>query len=194
MINGVTDAIAQVEAVLALERPYDRVHELTGLCKAAMSAYDAVLREMRARKLEQLTATVAEVEAYCESQKAKAKTDIGTIARDARIYAKDKRLAIEHEDSCTRLDAIGSQVSAWASQQYKKVDEAVRRAAQAIIDTTGVRTHIPPTPQPRTKVLSRAAVCPTKLLDSEEAVDAYVADIRKQLMDALRKSGSVRLD
>ena len=88
---------------------------------------------------------------------------------------------------------IGSQVSAWAGQQYKKVDEAVRKAAQAKITPTGSGVTVPPTPQPRTKVLSRAAVCPTKLLDSEEAVDAYVADIRGKLMDALRESGSVRL-
>lgn len=190
---AVTKALGDINAILTLERPYGRVHELTDLRKAAEAAYDAVVREMREKKLEQLSATVAEVEAYCESQKAKASTEIGTIARDARIYEKDKRLAIEHEGSCTRLDAIGSQVSAWAGQQYRKVDEAVRKAAQAKIDITGAKVTVPPTPQPRTKVLSRVTVCPTKLLDSEEAVDAYVASIRDKLMDALRESGSVRL-
>ena len=189
----VTGAIGQVEEILALERPYGRVHELTDLCKAADSAYEEVVREMREAKLEQLASTVAEVEAYCESQKAKASAEIGAIARDARLYEKDKRLAIEHEGSCTKLDAIGSQVSAWAGQQYKKVDEAVRKAAQAIINKAGVKKVVMPKPQPKTKVLSRAAVCPTKLLDSEDAVDAYVDSIRKQLMDALRESGSVRL-
>lgn len=190
---AVTKALADIDAILTLERPYGRVHELTDLRKAAEAAYDAVVREMRERKLEQLSATVTEVEAYCESQKAKASTEIGAIARDARIYEKNKRLAIEHEGSCTRLDAIGSQVSAWAGQQYKKVDEAVRKAAQAKIDVTGSKVTVPPVPQPRTKVLSRATVCPTKLLDSEEAVDAYVSEIRNRLMDALRECGSVRL-
>ena len=188
-----TKALGDIDAILTLERPYGRVHELTDLRKAAETAYDAVVREMSERKGEQLSATLSEVEAYCESQKAKASTEIGAIARDARLWAKDKRLAIEGESSCTRLDAIGSQVSAWAGQQYRKVDEAVRKAAQAKIDVTGAKVTVPPAPQPRTKVLSRAAVCPTKLLDSEAAVDAYVDGIRSKLMDALHERGSVRL-
>ena len=189
----VTEAIGQVEAILTLERPYGRIYELTDLRKAAESAYDEVVRDMRSRKLEQLSATIAGVEAYCDSQKSKASHEIGVIARDARLTARDKKLEIENEGSCTKLDAIGSQISAWADQQYKKVDEAVRKAAQAKIDVIDVDVTVPHVPQPRTKVLSRATVCPTKLLDSAEAVDAYVADIRRQLMDALRESGSVRL-
>ncbi|WP_314945363.1 BREX system P-loop protein BrxC [Olsenella uli] len=189
----VTGALEKIEAILQMPSPYARVHELTGLCREADAAYDEVVRGMRTRMLERLAATLAEVETYAESQKSKAGVEVGSIARDARLYAKDKRLAIEHEESCTRLDAIGSQVAAWAEQQYRKVDEAVRRAAQAKVDKAGVRMTVQPKFQPKTKVLRRADVCPTRLLGSEEEVDAYVSDIRDKLVAALRESGSVRL-
>lgn len=190
---AVTGTLTDIEGILAMERPYNRVHELTGLCKRAEAAYEEVVRAKRTSTLEQLQAAIDSVMAYAESQRSKASAEIGIIARDAGLYAKDKRLAIGNERSCTRLDAIGSQVSAWAGQQYKKVDEAVRKAAQAKIDAAGVHVTVDPKPQPMTKVLKRDVVCPTRLLDSEEAVDAYVADIRRQLIEALKESGSVRL-
>ena len=189
----VTSALADIEGILAMGRPYNRVHELTDLCKRAEAAYDEVVRAKRADTLEQLQAALDSVTSYAESQRAKASAEIGIIVRDAGIHAKDKRLAIGNERSCTRLDAIGSQVVAWAEQQCRKVDEAVRKAAQAKIDAAGVRVTVDPKPQPRTKVLKREVVCPTRLLDSEESIDAYVADIRRQLIEALNESGSVRL-
>ena len=56
-----------------------------------------------------------------------------------------------------------------------------------------MRMTVQPKFQPKTKVLRRADVCPTRLLGSEEEVDAYVSDIRDKLVAALRESGSVRL-
>ena len=48
-------------------------------------------------------------------------------------------------------------------------------------------------PAPKTKRLRRNDVCPNKKLSTAEEVDAYLADIRRALIEAIEESGSVRL-
>ena len=191
---AVTDALAQIEQVLGMQSPYGRIKDLPELVRKANVAYDEVASRKRREVKERLSAALDDVCHYAESQKAKAKMDVAIIERDARGWASQKGHYIDHEVSCTKLDAIASQVSAWSQQQCAKVDEAVRNAAQAKIDRTEVKVTVKTTPQKRTKVLSRSEVCPIRLLESEAAVDEYVASIREQLMAALEEAGSVRLN
>lgn len=188
------DALSKMEQILSMPEPYGRIHELTDLRKQAERAYGAVVERKRADTQERIDAAVEDVVRYAESQKAKAGMEIVSIQSDARSYGASKRPYVKDESSCTKLDAMGSQAAAWSKQQMAKVDEAVRIEAQRKLKRVNVRTDVPVVPQKRTKVLSRSKVCPIRLLDNEAAVDEYVANIRKQLMDALNECGSVRLN
>jgi hypothetical protein len=189
----VTDALSKINEILKMREPYKRIHELEGLRKAALGAYEETVGEMRTRTAETIRIALDEVTDYAGSQKDKAPVPIEAIIRDSGIYARGKRLEAEHEESCTRLDAISSQARAWSDQQSKKVDDAVRAEAERKARAADPGARIPPVPQRHTRVLSRVAVCPTKLLESEEAIDEYVREIREKLVEALREDGSVRL-
>lgn len=187
------DALGKMEQILSDPSPYARIHELTALRKEAMRAYGAVVDRKRTSTLKRLDAAVDDVVRYADSQKAKAPTAIGAIRSNAKAYGVDKRPYVRAETSCTKLDAMGTQAGAWSRQQIAKVDEAVRLEVQRKLERAGVESEVSPAPQPSTKVLRRDKVCPIRLLDSEDAVDSYVAEIRRQLMDALAECGSVRL-
>ena len=141
-----------------------------------------------------IDAAANDVARYAETQMAKAPNAISRIQSDAKAYASNKRPYVKSEQSCTKLDAMGTQAKAWSKQQMAKVDEAVREEAERKLRKAGVRPAVVVAPQPKTKVLRREKVCPIRLLESDHDVDTYVESIRTQLMEALAEYGSVRLD
>lgn len=218
--RDVQDALAKVNEILDMPKPYNRIQELPGLCGDVREVYGRLVKAKRGDLLKRLEASLSEIKEYAEEEGAEAEAAVKKVASDAEFSAISRRDAIHEAETCSKLDTLSSQIIAWHEAQLKKVDNAVaeeeaRKRAEAERRVTHVATQdepyittkapadtiaaterkpeSTPAPKPKTKVISRSAVLPTKSLRSVEDIDAYVEVFRDRLVAELDGNDSIRL-
>ncbi|TJW09728.1 BREX system P-loop protein BrxC [Parvibacter caecicola] len=189
-------ALGQVQDVLAMDSPYGRVKDLSGLMAKVRSAHEAVLQRRRRALLDHWEEVQAELLDYAQ-QKGQAEAFTDAVKRAVTQRKEDAAKA----DTINRIEALESQLGQYRDNTVVAIEEAVERheaqaAAEASVAGAPSRpaSAAPaPAPQPKTKELRRADVCPPTKLTSEADVDQYVEKIRHALLEALRENGAVRL-
>ncbi len=198
----VQEALAKVRAIVESPKPYDQIKDLPGLTQTVKDVYGKLVDAKRDDLLSRLGASFNEVKQYAEAEGEAARAEVNHIVNNAEMEAARKRSSIHEAETCSKLDALSSQVIAWHEACLKKIDNAVAQAktkAEAAknvgssADAGGAIAKPAPVPQSKIKVLSRSAVLPAKSLHSEEEVDAYLADVKKKLMAELDDHVGVRL-
>lgn len=182
---GIQDGLARIVEILELPRPYGRIKDLPALCTTAQSLYVVMVKEKREDILGKLDASLSEIEKYAaavpEDTPKENKEKVDAIVQRARQQAKDRRYQIVQANSCSRLDALGAQLGTWQDGLLKRIDEA------SIPKKPG------PVDPPKTKVISRSTVLPTKALKTEEDVNAYAEEFRLRMLAELEGFDSIRL-
>lgn len=218
--RDVQDALAKVNEILNDPKPYNRIHELPKLCGDVREVYGRLVKAKRSDLLKRLDASLAEITEYAEDEGKDAGQAIKKVVANASMSATARRDAVHAAETCSKLDTLSAQMIAWHEAQLRNVDnaaaeEAARKQAEAkrrvthtatqdepytttkepagAVTTAGPEPEQKPAPKPKTKVISRSAVLPTKSLRSVEDIDAYVADFRKRLVDELEGNDSIRL-
>ena len=107
-------------------------------------------------------------------------------------------------ESLSSLDALRTQLENDQVYFYGQIDKAADRKRQAAHkDKPGAVTPAPTKPaqpqdampaKPRVKTLPRYKVCPPKQLRSAEEIDAYCANLRQHLLDALEGADAVQIN
>ena len=173
-------ALAAVRAMLDIlhsPKPYRRIVELPALEKTVQDTYQCINNDRR----ESVKAAVSQ-----------ARGDIHTLAADRPELREEIRRADEELDrraqaalaagSPTLLDASITQIITYGNSVCKKLEALI-----AAKDTSG-------SPRLRVATLRRYDVLPQKRLSSPQEVDAYVADLRQKLLDALQGNDAIQMN
>jgi hypothetical protein len=194
--RAVQDALADLKEIVGLEKPYDRIHELPGCCKAVEDVYGKLADAKRNDLLRQLSLSLDEIKGYADSETAgtPAEIDARSIVSAAGQDAIAKKDSIHAAKTCSRLDTLSSQISAWHEAQLKKIDAAIAEAKKPPVKPVDSgEPPVEPKPAPKTKVLNRSSVLPAKVLHNEAEVDEYVSALKDRLMAELANHDSVRV-
>ena len=196
---GAQDAIAKIEGILDMDEPYDRIKDLGPLNKTVLSALKSAADVKRDDLLRSIEDSLSQVRRYAEDEGEGFESDVRPIVAEAERACTAKRNNANHTTDASQLDAQLSQLKTWEGQQYPKIDDAVAYARKRKLESElghtvqGGGQPAPAPKPPRVKSIPRSRACPTKTLHNEQEVDAYVSDLRDQLLKALKDNDAVRL-
>ena len=155
-----TNALAQINAIIHMPKPYKKIAELPNLMQTVRNIYNQLLELKKQDVISEIQAAMGEIHQTAELDQ----KDIVTKA-DAALTAKKK--AVSEAETLTQLDAMKIQI-ANIRQQYLK---ALVVVAAPNVDTI---------------TASRSSICYSIKLENEADVDKYVADIKKKLMGMIK--------
>lgn len=192
---AVQQNLAAMRGILADPKPYRRIKDLPALGRTVEEAYNRQVDAKRHAQLDRLAELAEEIERYAQTEGERvAKPEAAkSVVNAAQMEAARKRDAIHGATTCSALDAVAAQLTAWHAAQLKKVDnamaEAIRPSVQPVdADVPPVKPHVP-----RITVLDRNAALPVRTLRSEAEIDAYLAELKGKLMAGLEQGDGVRL-
>lgn len=181
----VAAALESLREILGMKRPYARIKDLNGYVETVDSAHKKALVAKKQELQDRIEETAAAIRSYAEGKPAAA--DVVSSLDDALVQRRNQ---VNNANTMTRLDALLRLLDEFRDKQIENIDEAAMPPVR-IADSAKSGEGAPPAP--KTKRLRRNDVCPNKKLSTAEEVDAYLADIRRALIDAIEESGSVRL-
>ncbi|MEG1246343.1 BREX system P-loop protein BrxC [Gordonibacter sp.] len=184
-------AIAQIRGILAMDEPYGRIKDLGVLNSTVTRELSAAAGVKRDDLLRSIDDAVEQIKRYADEECEECESAANLVVSQVEQAAIVKRDAAHGTESCSQLDAQVSQLVTWTSQQYAKIDSAIADARRKKEEGRGGKT--PPMPKPKTAVLHRSRVCPTKTMHTEGEVDEYVQSLKNTLMSALEDNDAVRL-
>ncbi len=186
-----SDQLEQVATIVALEKPYRRIKDLNGLMAGIRGEHQKVLAAKRNDVLDRIKTAAESIREYATG-KPGAEAAIASLETDLL----PKRDAVGAARTVIQLEALNNQISKYRDDKVVAIDNAVdaqRRKEATAKAGTGGTPKSDPAPAPKVKTLRRSDVCPSSRLESAEDVDAYVADVKKKLMNAVIEYGAIRL-
>lgn len=188
------ESISQICEILAMDEPYGRIKDLNNLNNIVTKELSAAASVKRDDLLRSIDDAVEQIERYAEDECGEFESTASWVVSEIKQSVIAKRDSAHRTESCSQLDAQVSQLATWTNQQFAKVDNVIAEARHKKEEKKGsTGSAIPAEPKPRTKVLHRSRVCPTKTMRTADEVDAYVEGLRNALMDALKDGDVVRL-
>lgn len=147
-----------MKEILTSEKPYRRISELPELTQSIQEVYDRLLNDKREEVYAEIRAAMGEIHQTATIEQ----TD---IVRRADAELEDKKSSAEQSDKLTALDAMKIQIANIRQRYLQKLV-----TVEPSVDTV---------------TMNRSTVCHTMKLQSEADIDAYVAEIKKTLMERL---------
>ena len=150
--------LSKMKEILESAKPYPRISELPELTQSIQEVYDRLLNNKREEVYAEIQAAMGEIHQTAAIEQ----TD---IVRRADAELEDKKHRAEQSEQLTSLDAMKIQI-ANIRQRYLQKLVTVK-------------------PSVDTVTMNRSTVCHTMKLQSEADIDAYLAEIKKTLMERL---------
>lgn len=150
--------IVKINEILTSAKPYRRISELPELTQQIHDVYSRLLNEKREEVYAEIHAAMGEIHQTATIEQTE-------IVRRADAELEDKKRSAEQSDKLTALDAMKIQISNIRQRYLQKLV-----VTEASVDTV---------------TMNRSTVCHTMKLQSEADIDAYVAEIKKTLMERL---------
>ena len=155
-----TRALAQINKILAMQKPYKNIADLPTLMHQVQTVYGQLLDLKKQEVYSEIQAAMGEIHQNAQLDQ----KEIVTKADDA-LDAKKKATA--DATMLTQLDAMRIQISN-IRQQYIKA------------------LMVPSKPDEKVATASRSSLGYSIKLKNEEDIDKYVADIKKALLEKLK--------
>ena len=164
---------------------YKRIPELNALMDTVSAIHDRMLRKKREELLEVVRQCMAEIR-----QRADSDGNLKNQVNKADNYYVDRKEKIAQTDNLALLD--GMMPPMW---RYKdEVLQVMDALSQPPESSTSANKDASEPPQKKhIKPLYRQAVFPARCLESEDDVNAYVEQIRKQLLAYMQGSDGIEL-
>lgn len=151
-------ALSKMREILTSAKPYRRISELPELTQSIQEVYDRLLNDKREEVYAEIHAAMGELHQTASIEQAE-------IVRRADAELEDKKKSAEQSEKLTALDAMKIQIANIRQRYLQKLV-----TVEPSIDTV---------------TMNRSTVCHTMKLQSEADIDAYLAEIKKTLMDRL---------
>lgn len=168
---------------------YKRIPELNELQSTVEKSHDAMLDEKRANLLEIVRSCL---EAIHENAFANEETKL--ISERADKFFDQKKEQIAAEKSLALLD--GMSVPMWAEKDRATmaIESAMRPKPVPVVKPEDASEEKPPVKKEIIKKIARQQMFPAKVLKSNEDIDAYVENIRKQMKQYLQGSDGIQIN
>lgn len=150
--------IAKIKEILTSAKPYRRISELPELTQSIQEVYDRLLSDKREEVYAEIRTAMGEIHQTATIEQTK-------IVQCADTELEEKKSSAEQCDKLTALDAMKIQISNIRQRYLQKLV-----ITDPVVDTV---------------TMNRSTVCYTMKLQSEADIDAYVAEIKKTLMERL---------
>ena len=150
--------LSKMKEILTSEKPYRRISELPELTQSIQEVYDRLLNDKREEVYAETRAAMGEIHQTATIEQ----TD---IVRRADAELEDKKSSAEQSDKLTALDAMKIQIANIRQRYLQKLV-----TVETSVDTV---------------TMNRSTVCHTMKLQCEADIDAYLAEIKKTLMERL---------
>ena len=150
--------LSKMKEIMTSEKPYRRISELPELTQSIQEVYDRLLNDKREEVYAEIRAAMGEIHQTATFEQ----TD---IVRRADAELEDKKSSAEQSDKLTALDAMKIQIAGIRQRYMQKLV-----TVEPSVDTV---------------TMNRSTVCHTMKLQSEADIDAYLAEIKKTLMERL---------
>lgn len=150
--------IAKIKEILTSVKPYRRISELPELTQQIHDVYSRLLDEKREEVYAEIRAAMGEIHQTATVQQQ-------NIVMRADSALQEKKIAAGSAKNLTSLDAMKIQIGSIRRQYLQKLV-----ITDPVVDTV---------------TMNRSTVCHTMKLQSEADIDAYVAGIKKTLMERL---------
>lgn len=207
------EANKRIEQILKNPRPYREVRELHELMEPVMAAHKQMVDTKRKEMLDDITAQMAQVHEYAQSQDGYAKLAERAI-EDAGRMAKSFEGRAHSATKASELAALKQQLIEYCDRACEKIDTAIdeekarqqRESRHKEVTPNGeIVTTInepgkdapetaKPAPAPkRIKKLRLADLGERKKLESESDIDVYLAQLRARLLAELQGNDAIRL-
>lgn len=150
--------ISKMKEILTSAKPYRRISELPELTQSIQEVYDRLLSDKREEVYSEIHAAMGEIHQTASIEQTE-------IVRRADSELEDKKKSAEQSDKLTALDAMKIQIANIRQRYLQKLV-----TVEPSVDTV---------------TMNRSTVCHTMKLQSEADIDAYLAEIKKTLMERL---------
>lgn len=151
-------ALSKMREILTSAKPYRRISELPELTQSIQEVYDRLLNDKREEVYAEIHAAMGELHQTASIEQAE-------IVRRADAELEDKKKSAEQSEKLTALDAMKIQIANIRQRYLQKLV-----TIEPSVDTV---------------TMNRSTVCHTMKLQSEADIDAYLAEIKKTLMERL---------
>ncbi len=162
---------------------YRRIPELNDLMSRVKTAHGEMLKAKRTAVLK----TIVECDRLV-AEAAKGEGKVTHLVKEAEYFLDGRKEKVESLKSLALIDALIPQINEKVDDFRLRIEEALKPAEP---DMSGE------TPKPAEKKyvrVSRQQVFRPKRLESESEIDAYVAEIRKRMMDLLEGNDGIELN
>lgn len=150
--------ISKIGEILANAKPYHRISELPELTQSIQDVYIKLLGDKREEVYAEIHAAMGEIHQTATIEQ-------NEIVHRADAELEDKKHSAEQSEKLTALDAMKVQISGIRQRYLQKLV-----MVEPSVDTV---------------TMNRSTVCHTMKLQSEADIDAYLAKIKKTLMEKL---------
>ena len=165
---------------------YRRIPELNSLMDTVRRAHNQMLAEKRTELLEVVRQCMEDIHTKAEDAQ---DADIRPIIQKADDFFTQQKQRIASTDSLALLDGLMPPMWSYKDNVLSRLEDAARPKPPA--PAPG------PSPSPTTKKtykpIFRASIFPAKRLETEADVDAYVEQMRKQLLAYMKGSDGIEL-
>ena len=194
-----TDALKQLREIVDMDTPYKRIKDLGDYCHTLESAYEELLKTKRSELLDAVNDFYNNIEGYAQEKGVASPSEVST-------RKLDRQNTVHTSDSLTKLDALRTQLENDQRFFYSEIDKAATRKQQEANDAKKGSSSPSPTPsvptqpqdaapaKPRVKKVPRFKACPPKQLRSAEEINAYCADLKQYLLQALEDADVVQIN
>ena len=163
---------------------YGRIPELNELISRIKTAHSEMLKAKRSAVLN----TIAECAKLVE-EAAAGNGKVAHIVSEAKIFLDTRKQKVETLKNLALIDAQIPQITGRVDDYRLRIEEALKPVA-----TPTVEGGEQPIPAKKYVRVSRQQVFRPKRLESESEIDAYVAEIRKQMLDLLKGNDGIELN
>ena len=168
---------------------YKRIPELNELQSIVEKSHDAMLDEKRANLLEIVRSCLEDIH-----ENAFANEETKLISERADKFYDQKKEQIAAEKSLALLD--GMSVPMWAEKDRATmaIEYAMRPKPVPVVKPADASEEKSPVKKEIIKKIARQQMFPAKVLKSEDDIDAYVENIRKQMKQYLQGSDGIQIN
>ena len=171
---------------------YKRIPELNGLQSTVEKSHDAMLEEKREGLYEIVRSCMATIH-----ENANFNDETKAISNKADQFYTQKKEAIAAEKSLALLDGMSVPMWSYKDQATLSIESAMKpKVVDPKPPVAGGEGGDKPKP-PVKKIIKKVArqqMFPAKILESEDDIDAYVENIRKQMKKYLHGSDGIQIN
>ena len=187
-------ALNQIRKITVVEvgqsSVYRRIPELNGLMDTVQEGHGRLLEAKRAEILEIIRQCLSEIHTLAgDVHEARA------ISERADKFFDQQKARVAELESLQLLDGLVPQMWGYKDDTVDKIDSIVhpKTTVTPTVKTKDDGTVTPPTPKKVIKNVYRQAAFPSKILESQEDIDAYVERMRAYLTAMMKDCDGIKL-